>query len=380
MGYFDNKTSYAFEIWGNNGVALADISAIAKNRNYTIKRNDAEELAFDIDLFKWEAFCASAGLHPRATLQPDQVDVKVKRNGEYLLGTHLKAAPINIGTDYTMSVGSGGGGAGTFNPTISCKCTGYLNLFADRYITASFTNQERVSVAGQLITATQAITYGSFGVTLAGGQANTGVTDIARSYQNSNIKDALQNLARLPDGKFDFAFGYDKRFYTYSQIGSARTDLAFAYGGPASNIIGLYDENSATGLYNQVIAIGSGNGQDALTSTRTDPTSALNNFLRQKVFQHPSDSYQDTLDKNAAADLAESKLALNLPQITISGKELEGVPFLSVGDRIPLSFVGHPYLAPLNGTYRIEQFTVDLDDNDFEQSIRIYFDNFDLAA
>ena len=46
---------------------------------------------------------------------------------------------------------------------------------------------------------------------------------------------------------------------------------------------------------------------------------------------------------------------------------------------MPLNFPNHAYLSKLNGTYRIEKMEVTLDDNDFEQ-IRLYFDNYALAA
>ena len=370
--------TYTFELWSNSGVVLADISALAHNRTYTIERNAEENLTFDLDMFAWEKFCARLGADPRVILTPDQVDVKVKRDGQYLFAAQIVAAPLNIGSDYTMSSGSTGGGPGSFNPTISVSCTGYLNLFKDRYLTTSFTGQERCAVAGALITQAQAVTNGNVGVTLAAGQYSTGTTDDVRTYTQQNVKDALQNLAALTDGRFDFAFGYDKKFYTYGQIGSERTDLAFVYGGPASNMIAFYEENSATSLYNEILALGSGFGPDQISSTADDNVSQLNNFLRQNISQHNSVEDQATLDQDAATDLAQAKDLLDLPQVSISGKELEGVPFLSVGDRIPLRFEDHPYLTALNGTYRIEKFAVTLDDNDFESEIRLYFDNFDL--
>ena len=41
------QIKYELELW-INGVMVADISKLAKDRSYTIKRNDSEELAFTL--------------------------------------------------------------------------------------------------------------------------------------------------------------------------------------------------------------------------------------------------------------------------------------------------------------------------------------------
>jgi hypothetical protein len=71
-----------------------------------------------------------------------------------------------------------------------------------------------------------------------------------------------------------------------------------------------------------------------------------------------------------------AKDILELPKITITGKELSGVPFLSVGDRIPLQVNDHTWLSSINGLYRIELMDVTIDENDFESSISLTFDSY----
>lgn len=377
---FKNDVSYTIELWSATGVKVADISSHVHNRSYTIERNEAEQLTFDLDLYDWQNYCATAAIDPALVLTPYQSDVKVLRNGVYLFGTQIVAHTLNIGTDYTMSTGAASGGAGSFNPTVSVTCTGYLNLFKDRYITATYSGQERCYVAGNLLTLAQAATNGSVGVTL-GTLYSTGVTDDTRTYSRDNVKTQLQNLTQLPDARFDFSFDSNRVFRTWQQIGSRRTDVSFTYGGAASNIIGLYLEQNASGLFNEVDGLGSGFGPDQLVSTQGDTASQLNNYLRQDIRQYNSVTIQDTLDKDAKGDLALEKDLLVIPQITISGKELVGLTsFLSVGDRIPLNFVGNPFLARLPGFYRLEKMVVSLDDNDFEQEIRLYFDNFAVGS
>lgn len=368
---------YTLELWTSAGIRTGDISALAHNRSYTLERNEAELLTFDLDLYAFETYCTGIGIDPHTLLTPYASDVKVLRNGTYLFGTQVTAVVFNIGTDYTMNTGSSGGsGPQTFDPTVTITCYGYLNLFKDRYLTLDYSQQDRTFIAGDLLTQTQAIANGSVGVTLNPANYITGVLS-DRTYAQQNIKTELQNLAALTDARFDFGFDYNKVFTTYAQIGSKRTDIQFTYGGPQSNIIGLYLERSAASLYNEIIGLGSGLGPDQLISIQDDVASQRSYYLRQDIKQYNSVVLQATLDQNAQADLALEKDLLEIPQVTISGKELENLDsFLSVGDRIPINIVGHTFLANLNGIYRIEKMVVNIDDNDFENDIELYFDNY----
>jgi hypothetical protein len=372
---FGSSQIYTIELWSSNGVIQADISALAHNRSYTLQRNEAESLTFELDLYAFETYCSGIGVDPKTILNPYTTDVKVKRNGTYLFGSQVIAATIQIGTDYTMASGTRGGGASSFSPTISVTCSGYLNLFKDRYLTYTYNQQDASFIAGDVLTQAQSATNGSVGVTIAAGNYLTGkLRD--RTYTRQNIKTELQNLTQLVDGRFDFVFDSNKVFYTYQQIGSKRTDVQFTFGGPQGNIIGLYDERSGANIYNEIIGLGSGFGADQLISTQDDSDSQRTYFLRQDIKQYNSVVDQSTLDQNAKADLALEKDILEIPQITISGKELANTNFLSVGDRVPINIVGHPFLSNLNGIYRIEKMLVNIDDNDFENDITLYFDNF----
>jgi hypothetical protein len=375
---FGNTRTYELELWSSNGYRTADISSLAKGRQFSIERNESEELSFSLDLYEIEEFASHMGTTAAQLLMPYQMDVKVKRDGQYLFGTQIVSAPLQIGSDYTMSVGGGGGGAGSFNPTITVNCKGYLDLFQKRYHTETFTNTERTTVAGDMLMNAQSETNGDVGVTLASGQYETGTTDPVRALNRVKIKRYLQELTQLPDGRFDFKFTHDKEFQTYATLGSVRTDLQFNFGGTNSNIIDLYLERSAASLYNQIIGLGSGNGQETYTSTQDDTVSQLNNLLRQDVRQYNDIANQDILEKRVAADLALSKDLLQIPQITISGAELRNKNFLEIGDRIPLKFVGHNFFHNVDGLYRIEKMVVSLDDNDFEKTIELYFDNYAL--
>src|SRR5215210_163613 len=110
---------YSIELWSGNGVLLADISRYVRNLKFAMQRNEAEDLSFDIDLNAYESLCASIGTHPLGILGPYQTDVKIKRNGTYLFGTHVGDAEVELGEN---------------DKTISVKAFGYLNLLLDRYV------------------------------------------------------------------------------------------------------------------------------------------------------------------------------------------------------------------------------------------------------
>lgn len=376
----DAGSLYTIELWTSAGIRVADISKLAHNRSYTLERNEAELMTFDLDMFAFETLCSSVGLDARGALLPYASDIKVKRNGVYLFGAQITAVTFNIGTDYTMNIGaSGNTGSQTFNPTMTVTSYGYLNLFKDRYLTFDYSQQDASFIAGDMLTQAQAATNGGVGVTINPLNYLTGVLR-DRTYARQNIKTELQNLTQLVDGRFDFGFDSNKVFTTYEQIGSPRTDIQFTYGGEQSNIIGLYLERSAGNLFNEIIGLGSGLGPDQLVSTQDDVASQQSYYLRQDIKQYNSVVDQSTLDQNAQADLALEKDLLEIPQITISGKELANLSSpLMPGDRIPINIVNHPSLASLTGTYRIEKMDVNIDDNDFEDDIEIYFDNYALV-
>lgn len=354
---------YEIELWSSTGNRLADISGLATNRHFEIWRNQPELLTFDLDLTVFETFASSVGMHPRELLMAYQTDVKLKRNGQYLFGTQVTAAPINI-TDQDLK--------------ISVMATGYLDMLTKRYVTNSYVQQDRAIIAAGLITATQAQARGDMGVTIDPDLQLVGVLS-DRDYARQQVRAGVQDLTQLEDAPFDIAIDADKVFHTYQQVGSLRTDVRYIYGGPHSNITGLYDENSAASLYNRVIGLGSGFGADQLTTVQDDVASQIGNYLREDIRQYNSVVNQNTIDEDAAADLALESTVLEIPQLTINGNDIPE-PFFTVGDRLPLMMVGHPYLDPLTGIRRLEKLEVTLDDNDFESSVILYFDNPGLSG
>jgi hypothetical protein len=371
---FGATSKYEIELWSQSGSRIADISALCSNRGYTLKRNDAETLTFTLDLFEFESYCLSnlGGTDPHTLIAPYVTDVKLKRNGLYLFGTQVVDISFNLSPDSTAP----GSARARASFPVTVTCSGYLNLFKDRYITKTYTATEATSIATDMLTTTQAQTNGSVGVTNAVSQYATGVTR-DRTYQRDNVKQKLQELTTLVDGHFDFGFSWDKVFQTYSQIGARRTDISLIYGGPLGNVAGLQLDRSGINLFNKVYGLGSGFGDDQLSSTQADSTSEINYYVREKIEQFNSVVDQGTLNQNTAAALALSKGILELPVITITGNEIpRSGNFIIPGDRIPLEVQEHTWLDNINGLFRVEQMDVTIDENDFESSIRLTFDDF----
>lgn len=365
---FGSTQVYEVELWAPNGARIADISKLCNKKRVTLQRNEAEQFTFDMDLSKFEAYLSAQGItNGRSLLEPYWTEVRVKRAGSYWVG--LQVVDISISITNSGSTGD----------TVSVWCTGYLNLMKDRYVTVNYTATDACVIAEGLITTAQGVTNGSVGMTINGTNYRTGVNR-DRTYVRQNVKQGLQNLTQLVDGRFDFAFGPDKTFYTYSQLGAKRTDFAIVVGGYGSNVTEMQLDRTATNLYNQVIGLGSGFGADQLVSTQDDTTSQRNYYLRQDIRQYNSVILQPTLDDNAKADLMLEKDVLEIPRITITGRELQNIPILSVGDRVNVTAPGHPFLTSIDGWYRIEKMEVSIDENDFEEAITLYFDNYAVAA
>jgi hypothetical protein len=346
---------YEVELWSRNGVLLADISKYIKNFSYSMQRNEAEQLQFDIDLNIYESLCTSLGVHPTSILGPYQTDVKVKRNGTYLFGSHVGYLSVNMGE---------------ISSTISVRCFGYLNLFLDRYVTATYTQEDETDIAWDLIDSTQSQTNGNMGITRGPNQVTTIARD--RTYDRQNVKDGITNLVSLVDGNFDFEFTYDKKFNTYTQIGSDLSDtVEFIY---PRNIKSVVVPRDGIALANKIYGLGSGFGDEALFSTQFDNDSELNYGVHEKIITWNSVVEQETLDDNTAAQVSLMKGLLEIPQMIVDGVNFD-LNLYGIGDRVTVRIEQHPFLATVTGKYRVEKLNVRVDEQEGEE-ITVYFDNY----
>lgn len=350
------QKKYEVELWVND-VLIADISHLAKNLKWRKQRNEAESCSFSIDLTAFENFAARINEHPRSLLDSYITDVKIKRNGEYMIGCQV--------VEVTPSFTTAGG-------TLDVRCDGYLNLFTDRYVTVEYDEVESTAIAWGMIDTTQGAANGDFGVTLGPNQYVTGA-DRVRNYVRENVKEELISLTELVSGKFDFEFTYDKKFNTYETLGSDRTDIILTYPG---NVASLKAPRSGQTIFNHIEGLGSGFGDETITSTADDAVSQVTYGRRELPLSFNGVSLQDTLDEKTDAELEKRLDILQLPQMTISGAKFD-LNDVQLGDRPVLKVMNHPYIDNIDGPYRIEVIDVTTDENEAE-TITLTFDDFGL--
>ena len=114
--------AYDIELWDwKTNTFVADLSyLVVGDLNIDWELNDVEEVSFDIDLKQYEKKCAEMGVDPADLLKPYAHDIRIRRNGEYILGCQLVETTINISNNPGVKIG--------------IKGTGFLNLFKDQYI------------------------------------------------------------------------------------------------------------------------------------------------------------------------------------------------------------------------------------------------------
>lgn len=377
---FGSSRRFTTELWSSKGGLLADISALTQEREFILTRNGAEQYTFQLDLAAFEAYCASINVNAGDILQPYQTDVKLKFDGTYLFCTQVVGASVDAETnDSGVNPETGSyNNTTTLTEYITVTAIGYLNILTDRYYTGSYTNIDSCSIAVDLINQTQLITNGSLGITIPSGQYTTGFL-YSPSYSQQNILTELGNLTQIPGALFDLWLDSDKALHTAPLQGSRRNDISIVYGGTGSNVVGFHHDRLGSGaLYNQIIGMGSGFGDDQLTSTQNNLPSQINYFLRQQIKTYNNVTSAQQLYADVGGDLAIESQVLEMPQPIVSGALFaNGAPLLLAGDRIPFYFPTHPFFKNINGMYfRVEIADYKIDDNDWPYEVTLTTDSY----
>lgn len=349
---------YEIEVWSKSGKPLGNIRQFCKDLTWSKSLNDVETVTFSIDLMRYEELLEGAGFKndPFGLLDVGNHDIRIKRNGKYLLGANI----IQIG--YSVQDPS---------ITMAVSCYGYLNYYKTRYITASYTDWWQEDILNDVIVKCNAETGGDYGVrrgTTTGGHQ----VKRTRTYLRKEVKSLIQQMSDVINGP-DFDFSPDKKFNVYDVKGVYRPSVRLAFPG---NIQSFNFNRSIEKVSNFVWAVGSGNGDDAVIATSEDTASENALYRREKIATYNSVVLQDTLKQHANAVVHYTKDIIELPSVTVPDGVLD-LNEVDVGDTVSVSMTGALSLSHINGNYRIQKLDVSVDDNDSE-TVSIAFDDIDI--
>jgi hypothetical protein len=235
--------------------------------------------------------------------------------------------------------------------------------------TKTYVGVDQFDIAWDLIDFTQLKTDGGLGFT-RGPEVDSAVlrTRTYNAYERKNLGEAIEELAAVEDG-FDFEIDANKVFHMYYPRKGVATPVHHLSLG--KNIRGLSWHLDATDTYNEVTALGSGEGASQLRSVAVDTALRASYKLKQKTVSFIDVSVQGTLDDHAAEELRLAKDVRDNPQL--SAILTPDMPFGSivVGDAVHVHC--HLGFVEIHKDYRVVSITVAVS-NEGEEAIGLFFD------
>lgn len=354
------SSKYSIELVDRNGQLLADLSGRASKRRITQSRNEAETIIWYLDLNEFEKYCRDINVNPKQIIVPGYTEVRIKRLGTYFVGGQINYMNPHLSAS---------------DQSIEVRASGFLDLFIKRftgttdagtvgeiYTAANGSQLSRQDLAWSLINQSQALVYGNFGITRGVTKGSTTLYD--KTYSQTNIKDALQDMTKLQTAPIDIEFTYDKKFNCYAQMGSIRNDITFDFPG---NILDIGAPVDATTLANQIQGVGQGADLAQSIFIASDNTSQATYALRQDIYiSNGTDNSDNGITDATNARLAALKVPVQVPTLIVDGGRAPFITDYSIGDRVPVKAASHSMFADINGYYRVEKRIIDIDENDKE--------------
>lgn len=346
--------NWTVEVYNGSGELVAELSSRALERKVTKLRNRADTINLKYDLDDIKRLCAKLNVSAWDIFAIGQNEVRVLRNGVvFSAGQIMDATPVIDGDQRSIMV----------------IAVGWLDLFGARYTDEGgsssdyyFSNVDAGQIAWGLIDASQNETGGDFGITQGNIQAsqNRDRTD----YVYKNIKEAVIQLSEVING-FDFEFTWDKKFNVYyPKIGTRKENIILTYPGAIKT---LSFGRHGMQLANNIIARGSGTGEDAFTAEVTDVASRNKFKLRQAIIDFNDISKVDTLEEHANEELLFRRSFVDVPDITLDPAQAPRWGSYGIGDEIKIEVLEDlEIFAPINNWFRIDGMEVTLDSNNTE--------------
>lgn len=352
---------YEIEIWDKTGKPLADIRQYCSGLSWSKTLNGSETLTFTIDLNKFESLLKTLGYAttPLDFFEVGRCDIRVKRNGTYILGTNVYR--------FTYS---------TNDPSVSLtvECVGYLNFYKTQYVTASFSQVPQHEILWQVINQCNQKPGGDYGVRQ--GTHSGAVVRRDRNYTRKEVATLIQQMANVING-CDFSFTPDKKFNTYEAKGTYRPSIVLYYG-DGGNIQSFSFSRSIEKVANYVYGLGSGNGDDVVSHEAEDVDSETYLYRRERIITWNSVTRDDTITEHTNSALHALKDIIEIPTITVRNDYLD-LSVVDVGDTVIVNLNSNLSLKHVNGDYRIEGIDCSVDENDSE-TVRLTFDNLDIDS
>lgn len=137
-----DNAHYDIEIWDwKTNTYITDITSIvAGDLQIDWTLNDVESVSFDLDLVQFEKRCRLLGATPGDVLTPYVHDVRIRRNGIYIVGAQIVEANISIQDK---------------KGSIKVKASGFLNLFKDQYISEAWSGFTYGEIAQKIVQTAQ---------------------------------------------------------------------------------------------------------------------------------------------------------------------------------------------------------------------------------
>jgi hypothetical protein len=342
---------YSFQVFDSLGNKLADLNGRASGRQIIKSRNQPDEITWSMDLAELEAWCHESNVDVSSLLANAQNIVKVKRGNDYISGGQMLY--------WNARVDSSGA-------SVSPRAIGWLGLLKDRYTSQEFSAMDGIAIVKNLIDTTQSQPYGDFGITLGDTFDTLTVGLYNKSYVRDEILRAIQDLTESPTRGFDMEMNAHGQLDVYAQLGTDRNEIRFEYPG---NILEFNVSNDATDIANQIYGIGSGNGPEtqALYPQESIPSKVTHKLRERFLDRRSTDNEDGTLTDAVDAELISAAFPFEIPAITVDGSLEPSVTDYSVGDRVHIRIRNHDLLSHINGMYRIERMTINIDENDTEK-------------
>ncbi|MDQ0923348.1 hypothetical protein QF038_001856 [Pseudarthrobacter sp. W1I19] len=340
-------SDWSIELW-TNGIQTADLGGRAKGRRIKESRNESDDISWALDLNELKRYCRSIGTTPGNLIQDGITEVRVKKYENYMAGGTI------VHTQKVRNAQS---------EVLSIRARGFFDLLADRYTSGlrTFTDVERTTIPWTLIDESQSQgALWNFGITQGLVAPSLGV--YSRQYQNTRLKDAIQDLTKLQTA-FDVKLMADKTFNVYAQLGSLRPDIVFEYPG---NCKELTTDSDATNLANMLYLLGSGIGQQSLLQLDLpDANSQIDYKVREKPLVLSDILDSGTLNDYGLSYLAAWARAFEIPKVKYDGRRGPAVSDYIVGDYVSVRETDDPD-TQLSGLFRVESREIVIDDNDNE--------------